>query len=87
MRSRWAHIKCAYLALLIFDYVLTLDEEIDYIWSSSNYLYVSLFFANRFAMFGMAVGSVLGMVPWYSIVVRLVRPHSYFACIDPVYQR
>ncbi|EPT04769.1 hypothetical protein FOMPIDRAFT_1021627 [Fomitopsis schrenkii] len=55
-------------ALLVFDYVLTLEEEVEYIWSSGNSLYVLLFFANRFAMLGMAVGSVLGMVPWYSIV-------------------
>lgn len=60
------------LALLVFDYVLTLEEEVEYIWSSSNSLYVLLFFANRLAMLGMAVGSVLGMVPWYSVLVRLI---------------
>lgn len=52
---------------------MTLEEEVEYIWSSGNSLYVLLFFANRFAMLGTAVGSVLGMVPWYSIVVRLIQ--------------
>lgn len=88
MRSRCAHIKCAHLALLVFDYVLTLEEEVEYIWSSSNSLYVLLFFANRLAMVGMAVGSVVGMVPWYSILVRLIRSYPCWAVwTDCVSQR
>lgn len=72
------------LALLVFDYVLTLEEEVEYIWSSSNSLYVLLFFANRFAMLGMAVGSVLGMVPWYSVLVRLIvfAPATRTDCVS-----
>lgn len=72
------------LALLVFDYVLTLEEEVEYIWSSSNSLYVLLFFANRLAMLGMAVGSVLGMVPWYSVLVRLIvfAPATRTDCVS-----
>ncbi|KZT70575.1 hypothetical protein DAEQUDRAFT_725097 [Daedalea quercina L-15889] len=53
-------------ALLVFDYILTFDEEVEFIWSSSNYVYVLLFFANRLAMLGLTVGSIVGMLPWYS---------------------
>ncbi|KAH9925816.1 uncharacterized protein B0H18DRAFT_1008520 [Fomitopsis serialis] len=58
--------SAAAAALLVFDYALTFEQEVDYIWSSSNYGYVLVFFANRLAMLGMAVGSVLNMLPWYS---------------------
>ncbi|KAH9829882.1 uncharacterized protein C8Q71DRAFT_788942 [Rhodofomes roseus] len=55
-------------ALLVFDYVLTFEQEVNFIWSSTNYVYVLLFLANRLAMLGMTVGSVLNMLPWYSIL-------------------
>ncbi|KAH9829881.1 uncharacterized protein C8Q71DRAFT_392556 [Rhodofomes roseus] len=56
----------AAVALLIYDWAVTLGQEFRYVWRSSFRGYTALFFLNRINMLGMIVGILLGLVPWYS---------------------
>ncbi|EPT04768.1 hypothetical protein FOMPIDRAFT_158377 [Fomitopsis schrenkii] len=56
----------AAVALLIYDWVITLGQETRYVWHSKFRGYTALFFLNRINMAGMIIGILLGLTPWHT---------------------
>lgn len=56
----------AAVALLIYDWAITLGQELRYVWSSKFRGYTLLFILNRVNSLGMIVGILMGLTPWYT---------------------
>ncbi|KAH9925814.1 uncharacterized protein B0H18DRAFT_1008498 [Fomitopsis serialis] len=56
----------AAVALLIYDWAITLGQELRYVWGSKFRGYTLLFILNRINSLGMIVGILMGLTPWYT---------------------
>ncbi|PCH37203.1 hypothetical protein WOLCODRAFT_109731, partial [Wolfiporia cocos MD-104 SS10] len=56
------------VALLIYDYWITISQEVEFIWTSKALGSVIIFFVNRFVMLGLAVSYILNTPAWSSVV-------------------
>lgn len=58
------------LALLVYEYLITLGEESRLIWTNLRAGYAALFLVNRVIMLCISIATILLVCDWHSLMVR-----------------
>lgn len=61
------------IVLVFYDYMLTLSDEIRYVWKSKLSVATVIFYTNRYLIVGMALVNAFGFFPWHTSSVSQSR--------------
>lgn len=67
------------LALLLYEYIITLGEESRLIWANIRTTYAAIFMVNRLNMLCMCISTILTVCPWHTtmVCISLLRHGSF----------
>ncbi|PCH37202.1 hypothetical protein WOLCODRAFT_128223, partial [Wolfiporia cocos MD-104 SS10] len=61
------YVQLSSASLLLYEYVITIEQEVNFIWSSKAKRSTVIFLVNRCVMLGMAISNIVSIINWSTL--------------------